>query len=43
MALWDKLRRLEKTMWGNLEYFELADGRRYYFDPEETSGTRSSF
>jgi len=37
MALRDKLRRLEKTVRGNLKSFELADGRRYYFDPQEAS------
>ena len=35
MALRDRLRRLEKTMQGNLGYFELQDGSRFYFDPEE--------
>ncbi len=30
-----KLGKLEKTMRGNLGYFELRDGRRYYFDPQE--------
>jgi len=34
MALRDKLRRLEKNMRGQLGYFELADGTRYYFDPQ---------
>jgi len=35
MALRDKLRRLEKSMRGTLGHFELADGSRYYFDPQE--------
>jgi hypothetical protein len=35
MALRDKLRRLEKTMRGNLDYIELADGTHYYFEPEK--------
>lgn len=35
MALRDKLRRLEKTMRVQLGYFELQDGSRFYFDPEE--------
>ncbi len=36
MALRDKLRRLEKNMRGQLGHFELADGTRYYFDPQES-------
>lgn len=35
MALRDKLRRLEKVARGKLGSFELADGSRYYFDPED--------
>jgi len=35
MALRDRLRRLEKTMRGQLAYFELADGGRFYFDRDE--------
>ena len=35
MALRDKLRRLERLARGKLDSFELADGRRYYFDPQE--------
>ncbi len=35
MALRDKFRRLEKAMQGKLSYFELEDGRRSYFDPQE--------
>jgi hypothetical protein len=35
LALWDKVRRLEKAMRGRLSYFELEDGRQYYFDPQE--------
>jgi hypothetical protein len=34
MALRDKFRRLEKAMKGKLSYFELEDGRLYYFDPQ---------
>lgn len=36
MSLRGKLDRLQKTMQGKLSFFELADGRRYYFDPQET-------
>ncbi len=35
IALRDKLAKLEKALRGNLESFELADGRRHYFDPTE--------
>ena len=35
MGLQDKLRRLEKAAQGKLSHFELADGQRYYFDPQE--------
>ena len=35
MALRDRLRRLEKTMQGKLAHFELEDGQRFYFDPQE--------
>ncbi len=35
MALRDKFRRLEKRMQGQLGYFELRSGQRYYFDSEE--------
>jgi hypothetical protein len=35
MALRDKLRKLEKNMRGTMESFELAGGRRHYFDPQE--------
>jgi hypothetical protein len=35
MGLRDKFRRLEKTLRGQLASFELADGQRFYFDPEE--------
>jgi hypothetical protein len=35
MALRDKLRRLEKVARGRLSSFELRDGQRYYFDPQE--------
>ena len=36
MSLRGKLDRLQKTMQGKLSFFELADGRRYCFDPQET-------
>jgi len=35
MALKGRLRKLEKSMRGNMGSFELADGRRHYFDPQE--------
>jgi hypothetical protein len=35
MALKGKVARLQKLLRGSLESFELQDGRRYYFDPEE--------
>ena len=35
MALQDRFRRLEKAMRGKLSYFELSDGRQFYFDPQE--------
>ena len=35
MALRDRFRRLEKAMRGKLSYFELSDGRQFYFDPQE--------
>ncbi len=38
MALRDKLRRLEKTMRGKLASFELADGSRYFYEPEAAWG-----
>ncbi len=34
MSLKGKLRRLEKAARGKLGHFELADGRRYYFDQQ---------
>ncbi len=34
MALRDRLRRLEKTMRGQLASFELIDGSRYFFEPD---------
>lgn len=37
MGLKAKLGKLQKAMRGNLESFELRDGSRYYFDPEEAS------
>ncbi len=36
MGLKGKLDRLQKTMQGKLSSFELADGTRYFFDPEES-------
>jgi hypothetical protein len=38
IPLRDKLARLEKTLRGNLESFELRDGTRYYFDRGEAYG-----
>ena len=35
MALKGRLRKLEKSMRGNMGSFELADGWRHYFDPQE--------
>jgi hypothetical protein len=34
VGLRDKLRRLERAAEGKLKSFELADGSRFYFDPE---------
>jgi hypothetical protein len=39
MGLKSKLGKLQKAMRGTLEYFELADGSRYYFDPHESFST----
>ena len=39
MALQDRFRRLEKAMQGQLSHFELANGQRYYFDPQEAFKT----
>jgi hypothetical protein len=36
MGLRAKLARLEKAMQDNLSSIELADGSRYWFDPQET-------
>jgi hypothetical protein len=35
MAIRDKLRRLEKTLRGQLAYIELVDGSRYFYEPEK--------
>ena len=35
MALRDRLRRLEKNAQGKLSSFELADGSRYFYEPEK--------
>ncbi len=35
MGLRGKLDKLEKTLRGSMESFELADGQRYYFDKGE--------
>src|SRR5829696_7593333 len=43
MALRDRFRRLEKAMRGKLSYFELADGRQFYFDPQEAFKTTFLF
>jgi hypothetical protein len=37
MAARDRLRRLEKAMGDELSHFELQDGKRFYFEPEEVS------
>ncbi len=34
MGFRDKMRRLEKATHGKLEYIELSDGSRYWYDPE---------
>lgn len=43
MSLKGKLRRLETTMRGQLNHFELRNGRRYYFDPGEAAIARFLF
>ncbi len=35
MGLKGKLAALKKSMHGELDFFDLADGSRYYFDPNE--------
>ena len=35
MGLRAKVARLEKSVRGQLDYFELADDRRYYYEPME--------
>ncbi len=35
MGLKGKLDKLQKAMRGNLESFELSDGRRYWYKPDE--------
>ena len=35
MGKLSKLRRLERVMRGQLSYFELADGSRYFYEPEK--------
>jgi len=35
MALRDRLRKLEKTMCGTMDSFELRDGQRFFFDRQE--------
>ena len=35
MGLKGRLASLQKAMRGKLDYFELADGTRYYFEPEK--------
>ena len=37
MGLKGKLNTLQRRMSGNLDFFELVDGRRHYFDPQEAS------
>ena len=36
MGAKDRLRRLQKALQGTLDFFELADGSRHYFDVEQT-------
>jgi hypothetical protein len=43
VGLKSKLGKLRKAMRGNLEYFELADGSRYYFDPHFAFSTTFLF
>ena len=43
MRLEAKLGKLQKAMRGSMESFELQDGRRYYFDPEEALTTTFRF
>ncbi len=38
MGLKGKLGKLQKAMLGKLGYFELQDGSRFYFDPQEAFG-----
>jgi hypothetical protein len=37
MGLRAKLSRLQKAMRGNMDYIELVDGSRHWFDPEDAS------
>ncbi len=43
MALRDRFRRLEKATRDKLMHFELQDGRRYYFNPQEAHTTTFRF
>lgn len=43
MALKGKLDKLQKAMRENLESFEFAEGRQYYFDPQEAFKTTFRF
>ena len=38
MGIKEKLRRLEKALWGNVDYIDFADGSRYLYDPAEIWG-----
>jgi hypothetical protein len=35
MPLRDRLRRLQKAAWGDMDWLDLSDGSRYYFEPME--------
>jgi len=39
VGLKDAIKKLEKTVQANQESFELADGWRYYYDPDEVYST----
>ena len=43
MALRDRFRRLEKVTRDKLTHFELQNGRRYYFNPQEAFTTTFRF
>ena len=43
MAIRGKLKRLEKALQGNMGAIELADGSRYWFDPDKVCETMFMF